>query len=70
MEHKMKYYGYANDWTWCGVPPKVQECFDQEHKLIRKEIEEHKLIRKEIERCLYRVECPICKYYYHVDSSG
>ncbi len=55
----MKYYGYVNDWVWCGIPPEIQECFDQEHKLTR----------KEIGKCLYRVECPICKYYYHEDSS-
>jgi len=56
-------FGVANGWQYVSngyVPEQVKECNRLGHK--RK--------RTEIGRCLHRIWCPICKYYYDIDSSG
>lgn len=50
--------GYANGWGE-KTPKIIEKC----QKL------EHKLFSENIGRCLNRYSCPICSYYYVVDSS-
>jgi ssDNA-binding Zn-finger/Zn-ribbon topoisomerase 1 len=53
------YLGYANGWRYTHKPEEVITCEKQDHPLVI----------EETGRCLTRVTCPICKYYYHIDSS-
>jgi len=53
------YFGYANGWRFTHKPEDVINCEKQNHPLII----------EETGKCLTRVTCLVCKYYYNIDSS-
>jgi hypothetical protein len=55
---KYRDLGYANSW---GEPPEVvKRCQDLGHKLEG----------EQVYNCVVEHRCPVCKYYYRIDSSG
>ena len=55
----MKNLGYANGWE--KTPEIVKECQGKKHNPPH---------HKTTMRCVTRVGCEICGYYYHIDSGG
>jgi hypothetical protein len=49
--------GYVNDWN--ETPALFMDC----------QIAEHRLLGQNVGKCLTKISCSICNYFYHLDSS-